>query len=158
MTASTSDVRFVSSLAGVSCSTHANDWSEIFAARRVRKILRYALRCPGLNQALPVSQDEHQNPDHQKFQNNGMQDEAALRVGVDGVRDQLRHDQIQTVAGNGQGDQYGDQKPVRLEQREKPGRGRSLGLASNSGCSFDAHNGAYRQSGVRFKQKIKTRV
>ena len=38
-TASTSEVRFVSSLAGVNFSTQAKDWTEIFAARRVRRSL-----------------------------------------------------------------------------------------------------------------------
>ena len=76
LTASTSEVRLVSSLAGVTFSTYAYDCTEIFAASRVRRSFATRLRRVGLHDALHVGKSEDQHRDETELRDNRAEGET----------------------------------------------------------------------------------
>ena len=120
LTPSTSEVRLVRSLAGVSLLDAAVGLGRDLGGQSRAQVSRDALGGVGLHDVLQIVQSEHQQRDDEELQDKCREDEGPLRVGVDGARDEFGHYEGKPVPGNRHYDEYGDQPPVWFEQGEEP--------------------------------------
>ena len=134
LTASTSEVRCVSSAAGVDLLDVGVILGRDLRDEPRAQIARDPLRRIGLHDALQVGEDEDADGRQQQLGRNDGDHERVPAVTVDGICHEPRNQQVEGVAGHGQHHEQADDSSIRNEQR--PEAGMLWRRDCDGGCGF----------------------
>ena len=112
----------------------------------VRRVAGDALGGQRLRDVLAVGEHEDAQRHGDELDHESARHGAAGGEGVDGPRDELRHDQVEAVGGDGEADDRRDGAAIRPEEREQawPGGARRSPGAGGSACT----SGSARRTGL----------